>query len=39
MICRMILNRHAANVKILRLYARFLEGVKHDPWSAAKWFM
>ncbi len=80
--CRMVLVRHAANVKILRytssprhgprfhdcsssqqtwltmlsacmgsgvcvrvfvlscrLYARFLEDVKHDPWSASKWFM
>jgi hypothetical protein len=22
----------------VRLYAKFLEHVKHDPWSAAKWF-
>ena len=35
---KQILARHASNVKIMRLYGKFLEHVKHDPWSAAKWF-
>ncbi|KAJ9519309.1 hypothetical protein QJQ45_023112 [Haematococcus lacustris] len=33
----MVLSRHAANVSILRLFAKFLEQVKHDPWQSAKW--
>jgi hypothetical protein len=28
-----LLHHHA-----VRLYAKFLEHVKHDPWAAAKWF-
>ncbi|KAJ9517438.1 hypothetical protein QJQ45_016806, partial [Haematococcus lacustris] len=27
----------STNVKLLRLYAKFLEHIKHDPWGAAKW--
>ncbi|GFH09210.1 uncharacterized protein HaLaN_04312, partial [Haematococcus lacustris] len=34
---KMVLSRHAANVSILRLFAKFLEQVKHDPWQSAKW--
>lgn len=35
---RMVLQRHSSNMRIVRLYAKFLEGVKNDPWNAAKWF-
>ncbi|KAJ9530064.1 hypothetical protein QJQ45_023344, partial [Haematococcus lacustris] len=35
---RSVLQRHTSNMKLVRLYAKFLESVKHDPWSAAKWF-
>ena len=33
-----MLRHHSSNVKIVRLYAMFLEHVKHDPWNAARWF-
>ena len=34
---RAVLQRHANHVKMVRMYALYLEGVKHDPWSAAHW--
>lgn len=33
--CRMLM-RYPDNTKLLRAYARFLEHVRHDPWSANK---
>ncbi len=36
--CSMVLARHNSNAKLLRLYALFLQDVRNDPWSAAKWF-
>ncbi len=33
---RMVLQRHSTSIKILKLYARFREGVKTDPQGAAK---
>lgn len=36
--CRQVLSRHSNNAKLVRLYAKFLEQVKHDPWNAARWF-
>ncbi|GFH07471.1 PAS domain-containing protein, partial [Haematococcus lacustris] len=35
---KQVLGRHGTNVRLLRLYAKFLEHIKHDPWTAAKWF-
>ncbi|KAL6764360.1 hypothetical protein V8C86DRAFT_1584223 [Haematococcus lacustris] len=35
---KQVLARHGTNVKLLRLYAKFSEHIKHDPWTAAKWF-
>ncbi|GLC53515.1 hypothetical protein PLESTB_000757900 [Pleodorina starrii] len=35
---RGVLVRHASSARILRLYGKFLEGVKFDPWSAEKWY-
>ncbi|KAG2488179.1 hypothetical protein HYH03_013320 [Edaphochlamys debaryana] len=35
---RMVLSRHASNARLVRLYGRFLEQVKFDPWAAAKWY-
>ena len=35
---KQVLGRHTGNVKMVRLYAKFLEHVKHDPWSASRWF-
>jgi hypothetical protein len=31
-----MLMRYPDNTKLLRAYARFLEHVRHDPWSANK---
>lgn len=33
---RMVLERYPTSVKVLRCYARFLEDVQNDPWSAAR---
>ncbi|KAG2454201.1 hypothetical protein HYH02_001236 [Chlamydomonas schloesseri] len=33
-----VLTRHGHNARLVRLYGRFLESVKFDPWAAAKWF-
>ncbi|KAL6762973.1 hypothetical protein V8C86DRAFT_516282 [Haematococcus lacustris] len=33
-----VLARHLGHIQMVRLYAKFLEHVKHDPWGAAKWF-
>ena len=35
---RMVLQRHGGSARLVRLYGHFLESVRHDPWSAAKWF-
>lgn len=32
-----VLQRHSNSVKLLRIYAKFLEFVKIDPWNASKW--
>jgi hypothetical protein len=36
-LCRQVLQRHATSWRLLKMYARFLEVVKNDPWSASKW--
>lgn len=33
-----ILERYPTSPKVLRAYARFLEDVKNDPWSAVKYY-
>ncbi|KAG2425298.1 hypothetical protein HXX76_013879 [Chlamydomonas incerta] len=35
---RSVLARHAGSARLVRLYGRFLETVKFDPWAAAKWY-
>ncbi|GFR47567.1 hypothetical protein Agub_g9292 [Astrephomene gubernaculifera] len=35
---RTALGRHSSNTRLMRLYGKFLETVKLDPWGAAKWF-
>ena len=35
---RLVLERYPSNAKLLRSYARFLEGVRNDPWGAAKYY-
>ncbi|KAG2430818.1 hypothetical protein HXX76_009794 [Chlamydomonas incerta] len=35
---RGVLTRHSTNARLVRLYGRFLESVKFDPWAASKWF-
>lgn len=35
---RRVLLRHANSVKMVRLYAKFLEHVRQDSLLAAKWF-
>ncbi|KXZ55666.1 hypothetical protein GPECTOR_2g1216 [Gonium pectorale] len=35
---RGVLARHGSSARLLRLYGRFLETVKFDPWSASKWY-
>ncbi|KAG2430820.1 hypothetical protein HXX76_009796 [Chlamydomonas incerta] len=35
---RGVLIRHGTNARLVRLYGRFLESVKFDPWAASKWF-
>ncbi len=32
-----MLARHGGSVKILVLYVKFLQTVRYDPWSAARW--
>jgi hypothetical protein len=32
-----VLARHSNSVKIIALYVKFLQTVKNDPWSAARW--
>ncbi|GFH17198.1 uncharacterized protein HaLaN_13777 [Haematococcus lacustris] len=34
---RTVLSRHSSSVKVLQLYVKFLQGVRNDPWSAARW--
>ncbi|KXZ43615.1 hypothetical protein GPECTOR_85g345 [Gonium pectorale] len=35
---RGVLSRHGSSPRIVRLYGRFLETVKFDPWAASKWY-
>ncbi|KAG2445524.1 hypothetical protein HXX76_000139 [Chlamydomonas incerta] len=37
---RRVLSRQdqSSSARLIRLYGKFLEGVKFDPWAAAKWF-
>ncbi|GLC70645.1 hypothetical protein PLESTF_001017600 [Pleodorina starrii] len=35
---RSVLVRHSGSARIVRLYGKFLETVKFDPWAAAKWY-
>ncbi|KAG2493479.1 hypothetical protein HYH03_008295 [Edaphochlamys debaryana] len=35
---KMVLDRYPSSVKLLRSYGRFLEEVKNDPWTAAKYY-
>ncbi|GLC40592.1 hypothetical protein PLESTM_001090800 [Pleodorina starrii] len=35
---RGVLVRHASSARIVRLYGKFLENVKFDPWAASKWY-
>ncbi|KAG2431968.1 hypothetical protein HYH02_013184 [Chlamydomonas schloesseri] len=35
---RSVLSRQRNSARLIRLYGRFLESVKFDPWAAAKWF-
>ncbi|KXZ49202.1 hypothetical protein GPECTOR_22g792 [Gonium pectorale] len=35
---RGVLSRHSKNARLVRLYGKFLETVKLDPWAASKWF-
>jgi hypothetical protein len=32
-----VLARHSNSVKIVSLYVKFLQGVRNNPWSAARW--
>jgi hypothetical protein len=32
-----VLARHSNSVKIMALYVKFLQGVRNDPWGAARW--
>lgn len=32
------MQKHAQNILVVRLYARWQEEVKYNPWSAQKWF-
>ncbi len=33
-----LVRRYPSSVKLLRSYGRFLEEVKNDPWTAAKYY-
>jgi Tfp pilus assembly protein PilF len=35
---RLVLERYPRNAKLLRSYGRFLEGVRNDPYGAAKYY-
>ncbi|PNH09202.1 Tiny macrocysts protein B, partial [Tetrabaena socialis] len=35
---RGVLARHGSSARLVRLYGKFLEAIKYDPWAAAKWF-
>lgn len=35
---RRVMSRYPSNGKLLLVYGRFLEDVKHDPWSASKYY-
>ena len=34
---RSVILRHPENWKLIRIYAKFVEFIKNDPYSAAKW--
>eukprot|EP00878_Enallax_costatus_P028639 GHUV01030951.1.p1 GENE.GHUV01030951.1~~GHUV01030951.1.p1 ORF type:complete len:135 (-),score=32.73 GHUV01030951.1:167-571(-) len=33
-----VLERYPKNGRLLKVYGRFLENVRHDPWTAAKFY-
>ena len=35
---KMVLDRYPSSVKLMRSYGRFLEEVKNDPWTAARYY-
>lgn len=35
---KMILERYPTSVKVLRAYAKFLEDIKNDPWTAVRFY-
>ncbi|PNH04175.1 Tiny macrocysts protein C, partial [Tetrabaena socialis] len=35
---RGVLTRHSSSARLVRLYGRFLESIKFDPWAASKWY-
>ncbi|PNH12261.1 Tiny macrocysts protein B [Tetrabaena socialis] len=35
---RGVLARHGSSARLVRLYGKFLESIKFDPWAAAKWY-
>jgi PAS domain-containing protein len=37
-ICCSVLERYPGNGKVLKVYGRFLEFVRNDPWTAAKYY-
>lgn len=34
-----VLERYPKNGRLLKVYGRFLENVRHDPWTASKFYM
>ncbi|PNH03659.1 Tiny macrocysts protein B [Tetrabaena socialis] len=35
---RGVLVRHGSSARLVRLYGKFLESIKFDPWAASKWY-
>ncbi|PNH12265.1 Tiny macrocysts protein B [Tetrabaena socialis] len=35
---RSVLARHGSSARLVRLYGKFLESIKFDPWAASKWY-
>lgn len=33
-----VMQKHAHSIIIVRLYGRWLEEVKHNPWGAQRWY-
>lgn len=36
--CCRVLERYPANGRLLKIYGRFLEYIRHDPWTASKFY-